>query len=214
MLPRRNVKIGITIVKFGQTVVFIFDWSHMITICISVLIYDVVNRTRGVRNELSGSERDANKVELATAHRTKSRADVLLIKIPPAPPSRNGGHVLYRTFRFTLSCTRLTFYDNGDGVSTPCMKRNSFATLYKIRACVEDWQHASASIECGMYGLVGMRERVAQVSPILKMFSQNWPGALYCSGRNSKPSDCNVDEWKSISQYVSWWKREWDVSIY
>lgn len=120
----------------------------MITICISVLIYDIVNRTRGVSSERSGSERDANKVELATAHRTKSRADVLLIKIPPAPPSRNGGHVLCRTFRFTLSCTRLTFFDNGYGVSSPCMKRNSFAMLYKIRACMEDWQNKSSLIEC------------------------------------------------------------------
>lgn len=37
---------------------------------------------------------DSDKsAELATAHQTKLRADVLLIKIPPALPSRNGGHV-------------------------------------------------------------------------------------------------------------------------
>lgn len=52
-------------------------------------------------------------VKLATSHRIKSRADVLLIKIPPAPPSQSAGHVFHsvvRAFPITIFVAQGYFF--------------------------------------------------------------------------------------------------------
>lgn len=115
-----------------------------------VFIYDVENGKRGLRSDRNASERDANKVELATAHRTKSRADVLLIKIPPAPPSRNGGHVL-SDVPIHVMLHKVNFLRQRRWRLDALYETEFVRYALEIRACVVDWQNASALIEC-MFG--------------------------------------------------------------
>lgn len=130
---------------------------------------------------LHARKRDGGTVKLATAHQTKSRADVLLIKIPPAPPSRNGGHVFNsRTFPITFWLHKVNFS------TTMVFHRRKGERLWPLSLsfkteCMRDWSNGRLVCLCA-------KEKawvVARGFPDTSlMFSQNWPGALYYRGRD------------------------------